>query len=308
MRRKVLSMAIALIAIFILGSCQKNEPISTGEKKVASSNVLTPGNTLTFDLIAGQNIVAGYVELELYNPNTMLATYHATGDWRIEEVHFWIGEDPNGYPQTPNSGNPVLGAFPYFVDNLDGAHSVTLFPFDAAGWCGKTLWFIAHAALTNIVTLANETAYVGEDLGSSNWAMIQGFSVDCESPPTTCFQYETAWGEGSRYTPRGNWATYSYYLPNSTINLYAGQTNLAGTIHFSPVINGEVTITVNLVQDWEFAGDYHIEGYNTPPSGNPAPGLFTWKGGAAGDNLVITVNEKNIYGLHFEVKKEVPCP
>ncbi|MGC9393967.1 MAG: hypothetical protein ACP5J4_03850 [Anaerolineae bacterium] len=130
-----------------------------------------------------------------------------------------------------------------------------------------------------------------------------------------CYEFvdETAWADGDRYTPRGNWGTYTPYVPDSTVILYAGQTMNTGTVHFSAPDNDNVTITINLTGDWEFAPveeNVKIQGYTRAPSGNPHPGRFAWKATASGQSFSITVPENNFYGVHVAVGywMEVACP
>lgn len=115
---------------------------------------------------------------------------------------------------------------------------------------------------------------------------------------------ETAWAFGPRYTLRGNWATYTPYVANSTVNIYAGQTMLVGTAHFSAIVNGEVTITINLINGSHFQNveeSLKIQGYNSPPAGNPAPGQFTYKDDATGTSHQIVVAAYPYYGIHLDV-------
>jgi hypothetical protein len=116
---------------------------------------------------------------------------------------------------------------------------------------------------------------------------------------------ETAWAAGPRYTVRGNWATYTPYVADSTVTLYAGQTKNAGTVHFSAVVDGKVTITITLNSGWRFEDvdtNVMIQGYNNAPSGNPAPGRFATKRYATGNSISIEVPSNNFYGVHVNVE------
>ncbi len=129
-----------------------------------------------------------------------------------------------------------------------------------------------------------------------------------------CFAAETAWAAGSRYVARGNWATFTPYVAESTVTLYAGQTIDVGTVHFSAVdANGEVTITINLTGSAKLnlgTDEYpnyeavKIQGYNAAPSGNPSPGLFTTY---KGNDLTVTVPAFAVYGVHVDVLVPVTC-
>jgi len=133
-------------------------------------------------------------------------------------------------------------------------------------------------------------------------------------PPDPCFWVdESAWSAGPRYVSRGNWATYTAYTGvETTVNLFAGQVHLAGTVTFTPVGN-QVQITISLNDGFRLreiegvvVGEaVKIQGYSArPPASNPAPGLFTTY---KGTDLVVTVNSFNFYGVHLDLDRRV-CP
>lgn len=131
------------------------------------------------------------------------------------------------------------------------------------------------------------------------------FALPCLSK-AVCYQDETAWVSGSRYVTRGNWATYTAYQVG-TVNVYAGQNQFAGTATFSPISNGNVTITIKLNSDWslqEVSNPVKIQGYSVAPTGNPSPGRFASKGAS----LTVTLPYANFYGIHLDVRKAVNCP
>lgn len=138
------------------------------------------------------------------------------------------------------------------------------------------------------------------------WA-ITGF---CGDEPCYEFHGETAWAAGMRYVSRGNWATYTPYA-EGTVKVFAGQTIEVGTATFSAIVDGMVTITIELTGDWvleDVDEALKIQGYDVkPPAVNPAPGLFTTY---KGNDLTVTVPAFNFYGIHLNVGYwfEVPCP
>ena len=130
----------------------------------------------------------------------------------------------------------------------------------------------------------------------------------CEDEPEVqvCYQDETAWAAGPRYTDQGNWATYTPYVANTPIEVYAGQHYLVGTITFSEVVNGKVTITLaslNGGQLQDVAEAVKIQGYDTPPSGNPlldnSPPIWA--------PPVVTVDAYPYYGIHIDACRVVDC-
>ena len=131
-----------------------------------------------------------------------------------------------------------------------------------------------------------------------------------EPPEEKEFYGETAWAANGnvplelRYVTRGNWATYVAYSGEKTTTLFAGQTVPVGTVHFSTVSDGRVTITINLTGAWEFEGvseNIKVQDYATAPNKNPAPGRFDWKTTASGQSASITVPANSFYGVHVNV-------
>lgn len=132
----------------------------------------------------------------------------------------------------------------------------------------------------------------------------------CIPAEPECWEEETAWAFGPRYTRRGNWATYTPYVAGSTVTVFAGQHFDAGTAHFSAINAGFVTVTITLNHGFRFADVGHnvkIQDYAMPPSGNPAPGRFAHKAAAAGSPFAIVVPANNYYGVHLDVERGVDC-
>jgi len=69
------------------------------------------------DLVAGQNQVVGYLEVEVSGTN-LLITYNTTGGWYITETHLQVVAHPSQFFVNP-AGNPIIGSFPYGDDNLN---------------------------------------------------------------------------------------------------------------------------------------------------------------------------------------------
>jgi hypothetical protein len=131
------------------------------------------------------------------------------------------------------------------------------------------------------------------------------------------FQGETAWAANGndpgelRYVEQGNWATYVAYAEKTT-TLFAGQDINVGTVNFSaPDADNMVTITVALVDGWEFedaAENLKVQDYEAAPGGNPSPGQFAHKKtcDATSDTCSIKVPANNFYGVHVDVGQWVP--
>ena len=131
--------------------------------------------------------------------------------------------------------------------------------------------------------------------------------------PDECEWYgETAWSAGNRYVNKGNWATYTPYVADEIVTLFAGRTLEAGTVHFSAQVDGYITITITLNAGWRFLDEEEnvaVQDYEFAPSGNPAPGLFAHKGDADQSLAVFTIEVplNNFYGVHVNVEWE-DCP
>ena len=144
-------------------------------------------------------------------------------------------------------------------------------------------------------------------------------TCDQEEEEETCYSDETAWAAGERYAKRGNWATYTAYPGDGqSVNIYAGKTNLAGTVTFNDNNDGTVDLVIQLSNDFIFYYDLlsqtaneniKVQDYKTAPKGNPAPGKFEYKGTAniGANSYTITVPKNNYYGIHLDVAEEVEC-
>ncbi len=147
-------------------------------------------------------------------------------------------------------------------------------------------------------------------LGNPDCGLLTFDGPTCLPEEEKCYdwQSESAWSTGSKYntTKGGNWATYSTSTAlASGVTLYAGKSIDIGTAKLS---SGVLTIT--LKDGWELVpntSSVKIQGYNTAPSGNPAPGKFTTY---KGSSLTPTLSSFSFYGIHLDVRKsiEVPCP
>lgn len=136
------------------------------------------------------------------------------------------------------------------------------------------------------------------------------------------FDDETAWAANTTagtfpYNKKGgNWATYVQYPKNMPVtkvyNVYAGQTMLIGTATVTPIGGGMVTVTVDLTGDWDYAdavSNLKIQTYNSAPSGNPSPGLFTYKTTCTMDPCTSgPIPLANYYGIHVDVGRWIPDP
>lgn len=310
MKRRKLFGLLALVTLlaFAFGG--------TGTAAAVPLDAEICGEPAVYTLWGGKTINVGTVTVANDETN-LYVTYETTDNWYLTEVHLYVLNYEPLERLTP-------GHAPYKSGNISYATTYTfVIPLEDLGFpitCDETvLWLQAHAAVVKIVDgeiVKSETAYGGDINPNANpWYGNIRYMVQCCNGEEPCYEFvgETAWAAGIRYVRRGNWATYTPYVPNSTVILYAGQTINVGSVHFSAPVAGKVTITINLTGSWEFAPraeNVKIQDYATAPSGNPAPGLFAWKGTGVGQTFSIEVPVNNFYGVHVDVGywMQVACP
>jgi len=140
-----------------------------------------------------------------------------------------------------------------------------------------------------------------------NREFVYATDFDCDA----CSEKETAWAAGFKYPNdnpgRNSWATFTTYQTESAVEIYAGQTYLAGSVTFGEVdVDGKVKISITLADGFELSGSAEsvkIQGYSSEPTGNPSPGQFANKGNV----LEVTVDAAAYYGIHLDVLRTVPC-
>lgn len=131
---------------------------------------------VTVDLIAGQDEVIGTITVS-EDGDDIEVTYSLDSGWSMTESHLHLATDCGDIPQT-GSGNPKVGRFEFSRD-YDPAVRMDTYVVDQAaqGFVDDDeLCIAAHAAVVS-------------DSGDE----------------------ETAWGEGERFTERGNWAMHFSY-------------------------------------------------------------------------------------------------
>ncbi|MGE5383960.1 MAG: hypothetical protein ACM3PX_11080 [Omnitrophica WOR_2 bacterium] len=283
----LLFFAFLVISGGILSSCQKDETVKTDQKNTNQLKTVT---------INCSECVPTWAET--------LVTYDAT---------YFI-------PQGPNVPNPTN----IYVDVHNDATTLYYRVYRLNGATFKYLSINGTAVLNYTdppVTEYSWTAPLAADWAACDQIqanLIVGGLTIYNSHYNACIIYElrdicevvcngpteTAWASGPRYTTRGNWATYTPFVANSTVTLFAGQTINIGTVHISGVVNGQVTMDFTLINGWQFqnvAESLKIQGYATPPSGNPAPGQFANKFNATGATWQVTIPAANYFGIHLDV-------
>ena len=134
-------------------------------------------------LLAGQTIPVGNVTV--WNDGTHLyVTYNITdADWVINATHMHVSDEcVEGFPQT-RTGNPKVGHFDYSTDHGPGMTTYT-YTISLDGLLGTDLCIAAQAEVFNPTEI--------DPITGEPWE-------------------ETAWGDGTRFVVRGNWAMHFEY-------------------------------------------------------------------------------------------------
>ena len=134
----------------------------------------------TSDLIAGQNIVVGTVDVYM-DAFSLSIVYNTIPGWNLDETHMSIGDCTSDIPTT-GSGNPKVGHFEYSAVHTSGTTVVT-YTTDSTSLAFETC-IAAHAVVTSS-TGQNETAW-GAGLGfpGRSWATyIELDMLSCTSSP-----------------------------------------------------------------------------------------------------------------------------
>ncbi|WP_034258472.1 hypothetical protein [Altibacter lentus] len=171
MKTKITLLALCSL---VLLSCQKEDTLPVNDSsnliiEIGDGTVPDPTSSIyTTDLMAGQNMYAGTVNVE-YIDGTIVVTYASEGDWGIDETHLFVG-DLSNLPVN-GGGNPKIGKFPYKGTHPAGTTTVTVITIPAAS--GECVTVAAHAVVTNAATGQSETAWGdGESIGGNNWSMM----------------------------------------------------------------------------------------------------------------------------------------
>jgi len=117
-----------------------------------TTNTVSVNTSQSFDLLAGQHILAGNVTVSNDGQNFHI-TFNTQDGWLINEVHVWIGEHLSALPKN-KGGNPMIGQFPYKASNLNGVTTYSVeVPMSVLGsptyLDGKTIYVATHAVVAN---------------------------------------------------------------------------------------------------------------------------------------------------------------
>ncbi len=288
MKSKHFFRTIALIVIVstTILSCQRENLIDNKLPVQEKSLYLNQQQSLSVNLIAGQNIDAGDIVLS-FDATNLYITYMTTGGWMLDEIHLWIGSDVSNIPMNPGK-NPILGHFPYKSENIgDDEYMITIPLSNFGGYpsiCEQTLYVAAHAAIYKSTNDGEfeETAWgEGQRFAKGNWAMYFGFTFDCQTVTGGC---ETAYGLGgqtfSQFGIGNNWGwviTVNQEGQGSTqLHAGAGQNNygpntLVGTLNWN--LSGGLLTVQYLMNPGYTLNETHLFASTSMPT-TTAPGLY----------------------------------
>ncbi len=303
----------------IYGSSVDSAHNISGVITVVNDGTLDAVITSVADVLAGTPISAdcGVLPTTLAVGGTLTCTYSQDGYVEgTNEVTVTTEKDTYGASVAILWGDPTteINKTVTITDVSDLSGTVTLGTATAPN--GATFTYSKHFAWGDYgrdncgPKIYNNTATLTETGQSASASLA--VAVQC-----MYFKGDTAWAANGttsgqlRYTKTGNWATYVQYAAKTT-TLFAGQTKNAGSVTFSAVSGGQVTITLALTGAWEFnlnTGDnLMVQGYSAAPSGNPSPGLFANKKQCTVSSCSMTVPAANFYGVHASVGQWLPDP
>lgn len=172
-------IVLAMVAIIFAACSKDSHDVLPNDDRGSMKASTTQGENFV-DLMAGQHILVGKVafnEVDTDGDGTLDAMEVCyvieNNDWQIMEIHFAIGSSLSDIPRN-NAGNPMIGHFPYHFHPAGVSSYCFTIPFSEAFDCGGNYIAAAHAVVKR--TSGNKT--------------------------------ETAWGKGTRFVPKGNWAMY----------------------------------------------------------------------------------------------------
>ena len=220
---------LALAATLVLAGCSgssasgpstgNNVPFKPQPVGRSATYVSGGSNSTTYDLLAGQNTLAGHVVIT--NDTTNLTVVFTTvGDWVIMKDHVYVGLTP------PPTNAP--GQWPYKHDNLGGVTTDTfVIPLPTGAVCGSTIYVSTHADLQEYnpntgIYFNGQTGFgKGQYRFPRGWGYYIGYTVTPSCPlPTADICITGAYPGSSSY-----WGTTLSGVPAGYVvhdGLYVG--------------------------------------------------------------------------------------
>lgn len=177
------------------------------------------GTISVIDLIAGQHIDAGSIQVSIVGDN-LVVEYITEGEWKLYATQLAIGSSLTDLPQNRN-GNPIPGHFQYKHCELDGVTSDRYeIPLSSLSMNpGGELYIAAHAVIgkeNSDGNIQKETAWSqGPGFPGKNWAMYSIVTLPEATGSSTIS--ETAWAYGPyTFIDAGlstKWGWYLQFFP-----------------------------------------------------------------------------------------------
>lgn len=141
-------------------------------------------NCSEFNLIAGQNEIAGTVTIEMDTENLTI-TYETNIGWTIDLTHLSIGDCSEQWVPTTGSGNPKVGKFehtePHHTSPNQVIYSIDLDLVDIDD--NGDFCVAAHAEVNG--PTGGETAWAdGLEFDGNSWATYIQTNISAYSPAT----------------------------------------------------------------------------------------------------------------------------
>jgi hypothetical protein len=281
---------ITLIVLALIGSCKKigfkGESDGNAVDNSLKSNTIVPcGTPTTVNLMAGQNIDIGSVQIA-NTLDSLYITITSEGAWWLKAANIYVGT-LSGMPQTPN-GNPKIGHFPYKKTFNPMKQTVRFaIPLTGLPACYIAAVHVEVCRLNNGIVVQNETAWgQGSPMPGANWAMFINYCTQVCNP---CV-YDII------STP-----------------LYAGQTIPAGTVLITNDADS-IYVTINLASSWYLRQLHvYVGSYQNMPMNSqnvPIPGQFpinlAFSGNAQSATVSYSLNglqQCYIVAVHAEVSQ-----
>ena len=198
---KKLTILISMLFIALILSCtteniEENQVSIDPDFRVTEASIKGSDNLLsresddackTYDLIAGQNYVAGTVSVDKDDVDIII-TYTTNEDWIIDLTHLSIGNCDEQWVPTTGSGNPKVGKFEHTEPHSMGTNEVVYRINLEALALQEDYCFAAHAEVQG--PSGGETAWADGTpfVDSKSWAMfVEASLLDCEIEGTPLY-------------------------------------------------------------------------------------------------------------------------
>ena len=136
---------IVLIGAFVIyNGCTLDSPVQPNQNSITDTDPFPVPVLCTVDLIAGQNIYVGNVQVGNDASNIYVQYNITLTGWSITQTHLHIADNWESIPQ--KNGNPIPGKFAYKMIHDPGVESYLYTIPIPAGWIPPKDYFIAAHA------------------------------------------------------------------------------------------------------------------------------------------------------------------